>query len=632
LENLIAAPDDPAAWPAWRETLQRWREDARACFGGDTERLAAPEFAWVRDCITTHKLFLWDQRFHTPDRCGYRVDDYVDGFEARFGALDGVILWHAYPQIGFDDRNQFEFYRRMPGGLPGLRRAVDAFHDRGVRVLLDFNPWDRATRREDKPDHLALADLVATLDADGLYLDTMAEAAAELRVALDRVKPGVVFESQSFTPIERIGDHAMSWAEVYEDGPVPGVLRNVWYERRQMMHVVHRWMADHSGELQIAWMNGAGMMVWENVFGSWNGWSDRDAQCLRLWSAVRHRHARFFDEGHWTPLAGRPAADVFASAWDHGEQRLWTLVNRSTAWRRGVCVPVEASQASDLITGRAAPASGGAMAIDLPPRGLGAVLEAREDEDFLSLQSNRYEGLGSADDVARPRPVTVSWPLAAAPVDDVTDGMATVEAASWNRRVVYRVRENGLYDGASAPGCESHTLPCLHEPGEVTVASRVGRFAIDRRSVSQGRFHAFLSETGYRPRHPEAFLAGRDGESREGDPVVGVDLDDARAFARWLGRRLPTEAEWQRAAECGLLEDDSVVVWNWTEPEYSDGRTRFTMLKGGSAAACEGSDWYADGGPRPPAYTAKYLLLWPGLDRCGAVGFRTVVDLGTDPE
>ena len=48
------------------------------------------------------------------------------------------------------------------------------------------------------------------------------------------------------------------------------------------------------------------------------------------------------------------------------------------------------------------------------------------------------------------------------------------------------------------------------------------------------------------------------------------------------GARLPTEDEWQLAAEAGLLERAGPLVWNWTESEHSDGRTRFAILKGGS--------------------------------------------------
>jgi formylglycine-generating enzyme required for sulfatase activity len=63
-------------------------------------------------------------------------------------------------------------------------------------------------------------------------------------------------------------------------------------------------------------------------------------------------------------------------------------------------------------------------------------------------------------------------------------------------------------------------------------------------------------------------------------------------------------------------------IWEWTESERSDGRTRFCIIRGGSWFEAKGSGWYVDGGPRPVNFATKFLLMWPGLDRCSTVGFR----------
>jgi hypothetical protein len=68
-------------------------------------------------------------------------------------------------------------------------------------------------------------------------------------------------------------------------------------------------------------------------------------------------------------------------------------------------------------------------------------------------------------------------------------------------------------------------------------------------------------------------------------------------------------------------------TWELTGNEYSDGRTWFVMLKGGSCFKAEGSVWYMDGGPQKNSFFAKMLLMWPGLDRCSTVGFRCAADL-----
>jgi formylglycine-generating enzyme required for sulfatase activity len=248
--------------------------------------------------------------------------------------------------------------------------------------------------------------------------------------------------------------------------------------------------------------------------------------------------------------------------------------------------------------------------------------------------------------------------------------MALVPAGSVRMDLSHQRRECGCYPDPGTPP-ERWREFLWGAPFDGTLEHHVGpvrlpAYFIDRHEVTNGEYARFLEATGYRPHCATNYLkhwqGGRPPPDLGQHPVVYVDLDDARAYAQWAGKRLPTELEWHRAAqgddgrvwpwgdtsEAGRCngpsrgtsavgafpggrspfgcDDMAGNVWEWTESERSDGHTRFCILRGGSWFRAAGSVWYTPGGPQANTSHTKFILMYPGLDRCSTIGFRCVKD------
>ncbi|MCC6442711.1 MAG: SUMF1/EgtB/PvdO family nonheme iron enzyme [Armatimonadetes bacterium] len=647
---------------------------ARAAKGLDLSIYSRPDMAWVTRNFTCYFVFAYDRNLYDREKGRYRVDALLDDLERRFGGADSVVLWQAYPRIGVDERNQFDFYRDMPGGLEEVRRAVSRFRRRGVKVFIDYNPWDTGTRREPVPDEVALGKLAKALGADGIFLDTMTAAPDTLRSVIDSFRKGVAFEPEGSPGVEQLGVCSASWAQWLADYPEPGVLRLKWIEPRHMQHQIRRWNASHREEIEAAFFNGSGMLVWDNIFGTYNPWNEEDSLAWRKASPILRAFDKELASERWEPCLPALQKDVFISRWPGEHADLYLIVNRAGGDITGPVLRLPSAgpkaRVFDLWRQEEIPAAADG-AVRVPLGRWGAIAVAHDPIGLRQAQAAMPKADPPPRDVYRetkphtPKPVSRT-----APPDSPPPNMALIPRSSIYMRIQHERRECGCYpDPGTPPEREGYFLfgsawnePLIHDYGPV----EVGPFWIDECLVTNGEYEAFLKATGHRPRDPTNFLKHWPGRkcppALRDHPVVYVDLEDARAYAKWAGKRLPTEEEWQRAAQgsdgrkwpwgdtfdaarCSPpgkgttpvrafpggrspvgCYDMSGNVWQWTESERDDGHTRYAVIRGGSHFRAEGSVWYVQGGPQPLDRHTKMILMYPGLDRCATIGFRCVRD------
>ena len=105
-------------------------------------------------------------------------------------------------------------------------------------------------------------------------------------------------------------------------------------------------------------------------------------------------------------------------------------------------------------------------------------------------------------------------------------------------------------------------------------------FFMDAFEVTVGQFKKFLKSSGYKPAEPIDWNKVYKYSPTDKHPMIYVTWHDATAYAKWVGKRLPTEKEWEYAARGGLIKkeyvwgDDEAVARDYANYDGTGGKDK----------------------------------------------------------
>lgn len=687
----------------------------------DNSLFERKDLEWVRGSYLMVLNAAWDIEFYNRLTGKYTYAEFLKKYNNLFGSIDAFMLWPTWPRLGLDERNQWDLFRDLPGGTVQLRNFARISRQYGTRFFINSVPWDNSTRKEGEMK--GMAQLIAETEADGVVLDSRGGGSTypELQAAADSVRKGVIMyyegmpymKDMQYMTASRVHNAIYLSPELNIDKLIKPDC-SIFRVCDVGEDVLHR-------EIAISFFNGYGTELNLVRPGGRNENFESDLDFLALTTFILRQNNDAFLDKDWTPLIETITDSVFVNKWNSGSKTIYTVLNMKADGFTGRLFRTDLKKEKHFVS------LWNHENLKPETEGSSIYIPARAEGWLARYSGTRMEGsvecIAEFPEILKSKISGDSIEICAPDTGEVIiwKGNPSYQGTSIKLKLkndtVFRVKDIfGYYEGkivvqllegkllkdenvlaitGGKPWLTTRSVPTKRAtsvsagmvlvPGATfsynvstgedfvpypDVSGRevsVDSFLIDKYPVTNAQYLEFIVSTGYVPADTSRYLRNWvNGSFRQGQdkyPVVYLSIEDMKAYAAWAGKRLPTEAEWQLAAqgtdkrlwpwgnefhgtncnnafgrptpvdafskgqsEYGVM-DLVGNVWQMTNDLYFNGTNYFAVIRGGSYYNPESSWWYIKGGPQPLDKTQIMLLVAPGYDRSATVGFRCVRDI-----
>lgn len=702
------------------------------------------DLKWIQSCYSANLMMTWDKRYYDFTDGQFHIKEHLEKMKKLIGGYDLYGIWPTWPALGMDQRNQWDMFRDLPGGFNKLKEISELCHQMGSYFFLCYNPWDESTR-SDEGHFDGLTNITRIANIDGFVLDTRGGSSIELQDAADAARDGVVMYSEGMA-VPRDMQGIVS-GRVHNALYYPPILNLNKFIKPEfaIFRVAEEAHEPIRREFNLSFFNGYGTEINSFPAGRFE-WSDDQMRYWGRLLQIQRENSGNFLQSSYTPLLPTLVDSIFVNEWPGESKTIYTIFNLHSGGFRGNLFELNETDDNnhyvdlfhheelqiDIVGDKKyMPVKlDGFNSFDLGTNNEGSVSAIAAFSKLLSVELSMGDALvfssknGDSIRIWAGNPSYEKSP-AVFGIEEQSVKLLSV-FPNHEGKFVIQVLENDELIDERIVNIKPGTARLISEPeitprtskapeGMVLIPSGIfkcdnyrtgdnfinypesptvegeevvmSKFFMDKYPVTNKQYKDFLVASGYKPNDTTNFLKhwtnGRIPKGMENYPVIYVTLEDAKAYARWNGKRLPSEIEWQYAAQtedgnewpwiqdtpvereeefitstlsvwkikgiestrCNLgdgslypvgkykegvnpygLYDLVGSVWQLTNDQYDNTTYKYIMVKGGSYFLPTSSFWYVQGGPRELNFRQYLLRVSPSFERKATVGFRCVKD------